>query len=97
MGNSVLLLPPVAVTPIFACSADTIAMSMTRFEKKKERKEVVNPLFFSTSFIPCGIFVSPYHLGKATAVARSALPIPNSACGIFMCPNKGMSASAWDY
>ena len=93
MGNSVLLLPPVVVTPIFACSADTIAIWMTSFEKKRKKRSS-QPPFFSTSFIPCGIFVSPYYLGKATAVARSALPIPNSACGIFMCPNKGMSASA---
>ena len=26
---------------------------------------------------------------------RAALPIPNSACGIFVSPNKGMAASAW--
>ena len=44
--------------------------------------------FFSpTLFIPCGKFGSPY-LGKATAAARAALPIPNSACGIFACPDK---------
>ena len=51
---------------------------------------------FITSFIPCGKFGLPY-LGKATtAAARAALPIPNSACGIFVCPNKGMAADAWD-
>ena len=50
---------------------------------------------FSTSFIPCGKVGSPY-ADKATAAARAALPIPNSACGIFVCPNKGMAASAWD-
>ena len=45
-------------------------------------------LFYSsTSFIPCGKFGSPY-LRKATSAARAALPIPNSACGIFVCPNK---------
>ena len=29
-------------------------------------------------------------LGKATAAARAALPTANSACGISVCPNKGM-------
>ena len=51
--------------------------------------------FLSTSLIPCRKFGLPY-LGKATAAARAALPIPNSACSIFVCPNKGMAASAWD-
>ena len=51
-------------------------------------------LFFSTSFIPCGKLGSPY-LGKATAAARAALPVPNSARGIFVCPNKGMVAIFW--
>ena len=51
--------------------------------------------FFSTSFVPCGKFGLPY-LGKVTAAARAALPIPNSAYGIFLCPNKGMAAIAWD-
>ena len=30
----------------------------------------------------------------ATAAARAALPLPNSACGIVVCPNKGMVANA---
>ena len=51
--------------------------------------------YFITSFIPCAKFWSPY-LAKATAAARAALPIPNSACRIFVCPNEGMVASAWD-
>ena len=50
---------------------------------------------FFTSYIPCWKFGSPY-LGKPTAAARAALPIPNSACGIFVCPNEGMAANAWD-
>ena len=50
---------------------------------------------FSTSFIPCGNFGSPY-LGKATAAAGAALSIPNDACGIFEFSNKGIAASAWD-
>ena len=50
--------------------------------------------FFSTSFIPCGKSGSPYP-GKAT-VTRAALPILNSVCSIFQCPNNGMAASAWD-
>ena len=37
----------------------------------------------NASFIPCGKFGSPY-LGKVTAAARAALPIPYSACGIFV-------------
>ena len=49
---------------------------------------------FITSLIPCGKFESPY-LGKATAAARAALPIPNRACGIFVCPNEGVAAIAW--
>ena len=49
----------------------------------------------SFSFFPLGKFGSPY-LGKATATARVALPVPNSARGIFVCPNKGMAASARD-
>ena len=43
--------------------------------------------FFSTLFIPCGKFGSPY-LSKGTAAVRAALPIPNSARGILVCPNK---------
>ena len=35
-------------------------------------------------------------MGKATAAARAALPFPNSAYGIFVCPNKGMAAIARD-
>ena len=50
---------------------------------------------FIISLIPCGKFESPF-LGKATAAARAALPVPNSACGIFVSPNKGMASSAWD-
>ena len=53
--------------------------SHCRLKKKKKKK--------STSLIPCGKFGWPY-LGKATTAARAALPIPNSACGIFVCPNK---------
>ena len=49
----------------------------------------------STSLIPCGKFWSSYPV-KATAAARAALSIPNSACGIFVCQNKGMAASALD-
>ena len=36
-------------------------------------------------------------LGKSTAAARAALPIPNGACGIFVCPNKRMATNAWDF
>ena len=52
-------------------------------------------IFYSTSLMPCGKFGSPY-LGQTTTAARAALPIPNSACGIFVCPNGGMAANAWD-
>ena len=45
--------------------------------------------------MPCGKFGSPY-LGQTTTAARAALPLPNSACGIFLCPDKGMAADAWD-
>ena len=41
----------------------------------------------SSSFISGGKFGSSY-LGKATAAARAAPPIPNSACGILVRPNK---------
>ena len=52
--------------------------------------------FFSISFIPCRQLGLPY-VGRASvavraAAARAVLPIPNSACSIFMCPNKGMAA-----
>ena len=50
---------------------------------------------FSILFIQCGNFGSPY-LSKATAAAGAALPILNSARGIFVCPNKGIAANAWD-
>ena len=50
---------------------------------------------FGTSFIPRKKFGLPY-LGKATVAARAALPVPNSACGIFVCLNKGTAANAWD-
>ena len=55
----------------------------------------VRVLFTTTSFIHCGKFGSLY-LEKATAAARAALPIPNSACGIFVFPNKEMAANARD-
>ena len=51
-------------------------------------------LFHSTSFIPCGKFWLSY-LDKATAATRAAPPIPNSACDIFVCWNKGVAANAW--
>ena len=51
--------------------------------------------FFSTSFIPCEKFGSSYP-GKATVAARPALPVPKSACSIFVCPYKGLAAHAWD-
>ena len=55
-------------------------------------KEHMDTLKEKSSLIPCGKFGSPY-LGKATAAARAALPIPNSACGIFVCPNKVTAAN----
>ena len=48
-----------------------------------------------TSLIPGGKFGSPY-LRQLSAAARSALPIPNCACSIVLCSNKGTAASAWD-
>ena len=36
-------------------------------------------------------------LGKGTAAAGSALPIPISACSISVCPNSGMAASVWRF
>ena len=36
-------------------------------------------------------------LGKATAAARAALPVPTCACGIFVCPNKGTAANAEEF
>ena len=30
------------------------------------------------------------------AAARAVLPIPNSACSVFMCPNKDTAANALD-
>ena len=45
----------------------------------------------STLCVSCGKFGWRY-LGKATAAARAALPIPNSACGSFVCPYKGTAA-----
>ena len=53
-------------------------------------------IFLYTSFVPFeGNFGSLYQ-GKATATARAALPISNSRCSIFLFPNKGMAADAWD-
>ena len=52
--------------------------------------------FLALHYCLAGKFGSPY-LGKATAAAGAVLPIPNSACGILVCPNKGMAASAWDF
>ena len=50
---------------------------------------------FSTALIRCEKF-GLFYLGKATAVARAALPIPDSAWVIFECPNKGTAANACD-
>ena len=47
------------------------------------------------SFITSGKFRSTY-LGKATVAAKAALPILNGACGVFVCPNNGVAANAWD-
>ena len=47
-------------------------------------------------FILCGKYGSP-HLGKTTAAARAALPIPISVCSIGGCPNSGVAASVWDF
>ena len=44
-------------------------------------------ILLNTLFISCGKFGSPY-LGKAAAAAGAALPIPNSAYGIFVCPKE---------
>ena len=70
------------ICPVFACLFPPFFFFL-KFSK------------FSTSLIPWGKFRSPY-LGKATAAARAALPIPNSACSIFMRPSKGMVANALD-
>ena len=51
--------------------------------------------FFNTLFIPCRKFRSPY-AGKVTTATRAALPIPISACSIFMCLSNGMAANDWD-
>ena len=48
---------------------------------------LLSPLHF---IYPLRKFGWPY-LGKATAAARAALPFPNSAYGIFVCPDKGMA------
>lgn len=37
-------------------------------------------------FISCGKFGS-FYLGKATAAARAALPIPISVYSVFVCPD----------
>ena len=50
---------------------------------------------FSTSLISYRKFGS-LDFGKATAAPSTALPIPNSACGVFVCPNKATAANAWD-
>ena len=36
-------------------------------------------------------------LGKATAAARAALPVPVSVCSIFVCPNIFRMACVWDF
>ena len=50
----------------------------------------------NTSLIPCSKFGSLY-LGKATAAARVALPIPTSVCSISVCPDNGMAGRVWDF
>ena len=50
----------------------------------------------TTSLIPCRKTGSLYQ-GKAVAATQAVLPIPTSACSIFMCPNNGMVASVWDF
>ena len=51
-------------------------------------------LFFFEAHQLAPAFRSPY-LGKATAVARAVLPIPNSVCRYFRV-SKGKAASTWD-
>ena len=60
--------------------------------KRTERRKLI----FYTSFIPCKKFRLPY-LSQAKAAATAVLPVPNGACGIFVCPNKGMATNAWDF
>ena len=64
-------------------SCNTSTFNVVRFEG------------INTAFIPCRKFGSPT-LGKGTAAARAALPIPISVCSIFVCPNNGMAASVRD-
>ena len=49
---------------------------------------------FTTSLIPCGKFGSPYPGKATTAAAKAALPVANSACGIFVRPNQGVAVNA---
>ena len=73
-------------------------------KKKREReKEILFLLLlfffliiYNISLIRCGKFGS-LPLGKATAAARAALPIPISVCSIFVCPSDGMNDSVWDF
>ena len=83
----------------------------SRWERQNRRQDlpVYTLPLISVSYVNVVVVFWPLHLsragilgsftwvlGQATAAARAALPIPNSACGIFVCPNKAMTADAWD-
>ena len=72
----------IALVPLAFLSLETVT-----------RTSPANKKYFS---IPCGKFGSPY-MGKTTAAARAALPIPTKCVQYSVCPNNGMCACAWDY
>ena len=54
--------------------------------------------FMMVSVLPCRLGeIQVALIGQGTAAARAALPIPISACSIFLCPDNGMAASVWDF
>ena len=67
---------------------------MKKYVFERTNKAELRPEEESEKVDNCrGNFGLPY-LGKATAPTRAVLPVPNSACGIFVSPNKGTAASA---
>ena len=70
----------------------TVKRTMLQFRSTTTTTLLVRAGIFNFIF---GKFGSPY-LAKATTATSAALPFPNSACGIFVCPNEGMAANVWD-
>ena len=69
------------------------AYQIAPIDRKRKRHRL--NFFFYYFITPLREIGSPY-LGKDTTAARAALPVSNRACGIFVCPDKGVAANVWD-